>query len=466
MTIAIGILMLLCYLLISTEHITNINKAATAMFAGVVGWVLFMCTGTEYISAMHGAEFASYLGGAQEDWEHVHDFIANHVFLRHSVYICSLVMYLLATIAIVDVLNSNECFGFLRTWIRNRNSQWVLWMSCLVAFLLSANLDNLTTTMLMLLVLKKVVADDRQRLLIGAAVLIAANCGGCLTVIGDITSLMVWSKGAVTPANFSGALVLPTLVASIVPIGLIAIKLPATLSLVRPTVIFRGDDSILPLWQRIVLMVIGMCGLWFVPTFHRITLLPPFLGALCVLCLLWVLNEIFNHKRIMTEQPSILRGGDHRLLYESLQVIMFLVGMCLAVSVLIECGAMKALHDWAESLVPNIYIFSVIMGLLSALMDNVALILTGINMYDIIPAEGVTDAHSMLFSVNGSYWHLIVYCGIVGGLLLPIGNTAGYALMRSEDMDMWWYVKNITWKVLLGWAVGLGVYFLVDFLWR
>lgn len=454
--------MLLCYLLISSEHLTRINKAATAMFAGVVGWILFMCTGTEYISTIHATEFAAFLNGAEADWEHVHQFIANNVFLRHSMYICSLVMYLLATIAIVDVLNSNECFNFMKGWIRNRNSQWVLWISCALAFLLSANLDNLTTTVLMLLILKKVVADDKQRLYIGAAVLIAANCGGCLTVIGDITSLMVWSKGAVTPAHFSGSLALPTLVAMIVPVALIARKLPPTLSIVRPTFMFRGDDSVLPLWQRIVLLVIGMCGLWFVPTFHRITLLPPFLGALCVLCLLWVLNEIFNHKLISSEQPSILRGGDHRLLYESMQVIMFLVGMCLSVSVLIECGAMQALHDWAEELVPNIYVFSIIMGFMSAFMDNVALVLTGINVYDIIPADQLSDAHAELFAQNGSYWHLIVYCGIVGGLLLPIGNTAGYALMRTEDMDMWWYVKHVTVKVLLGWAAGLGVYFLIE----
>lgn len=461
MTIAIGILMFFCYALIASEHITNINKAATAMFAGVVGWVLFMCTGTEFISTIHAEEFAEYLGGAMPDWQHTHQFIANNVFLKHSVYICSLVMYLLATIAIVDVLNANECFGFLKTWIRNRNSQWVLWLSCVIAFLLSANLDNLTTTMLMLLILKKVVADDKQRLYIGAAVLIAANCGGCLTVIGDITSLMVWSKDAVTPGNFTGAMVLPTLVAMVVPVILISRKLPSTLNLVRPTVIFRGDDDLLPLWQRIVLMVIGMGGLWFVPTFHRITLLPPFLGALCVLCLLWVLNEIFNRGRMRSEQPSILQGGDHRLLYESIQVIMFLVGMSLSVSVLIECGVMHKLHDWAEQLVPNIYIFSIIMGFFSAVMDNVALVLTGINVYDIVPAEAVTDARSTLFAVNGSYWHMMVYCGIVGGLLLPIGNTAGYALMRSEDMSMWWYFKHITLKVLLGWALGLGVYFLV-----
>lgn len=462
MTIAIGVLMLLGYMFIATEHLTNINKAATAMFVGVVGWILFMCTGTEYISVVHAEEFAEYLNGAEPDWTHTHEFIAGNVFSKHAMYICNLVMYVLATMAIVDVLNSNECFVFLKDWIRNRKSAWVLWMSVGITFLLSCNLDNLTTTILMLLILKKIVADDKQRIYIGAAILIAANCGGCCTVIGDITSLMVWYKGAVTPASFSGSLIIPSLIAAIVPTLLISRKLPHTLSIIRPTFSFRGDDCILPIWQRITLLVIGMGGLWFVPTFHRITLLPPFLGSLCVLCLLWVLNEVFNHKRIRSEQPSILSGNDHRLLYETLQMIMFIIGMCLAVSVLIECGAMSWLRNMIETLFPNIYIISAAMGFVSGALDNVALVLTAINVYDVTDVSQVNE-YSRFFIENGSYWHLIVFCGAVGGCLLPIGNTAGYAFLKLEDeASGTWYLKHIAGKVLLGWVAGLGAYFLFE----
>lgn len=463
-TIAIGVLMFFGYLLIATEHLTNINKAATAMFAGVVGWILFMLTGTEYISTVHGAEWTSFLGGREAEWEDIHTFVAQNIFLKHAWYICSLVMYLLATMAIVDVLNSNECFSFLKTWIKNRNSKHVLWVSVALTFLISINLDNLTTTILMLLVLKKIVANDKQRIFIGAAVLVAANCGGCCTVIGDISSLMVWYKGAVTPANFSGAMILPALLTTIVTTFLIQRKLPTSLDLVRETMFFRGDDYVLPSWQRITLVVIGLGGLWFVPTFYRITLLPPFLGSLCVLCLLWVLNEVFNRKRIKTEQPSILKGSDHRLLYESLQVIMFVIGMCLAVSVLIECGAMNFLKNIVETLFPNIYILGGVMGVVSAALDNVALVLTGINMYDIVPDVQVVNDYTSLFAQNGPYWHLIVFCGAVGGCLLPIGNTAGYAFLKLEDeASGTWYLKNICVKVLAGWAVGLITYFIIDY---
>lgn len=464
MTIAIGVLMLLGYCLIATEHLTNINKAATAMFVGVVGWILFMMTGTEYISTLHAEEWNEFLGGATPDWTHQQTFVAQHVFTNHAVYICSLVMYMLSTIAIVDVLNSNECFSFLKNWIKNRNSRYVLWLSVLLTFLISCNLDNLTTTILMLLVLKKVVANDKQRIFIGAAVLVAANCGGCCTVIGDITSLMVWYKGAVTPANFSGAMIIPSILATCVVTYLVQRKLPATLDLVRSTVMFRGDDHVLTSWQRISLTVLGMGGLWFIPTFHRITMLPPFLGSLCVLCLLWVLNEIYNRKRIRTEQPSILRGSDHRLLYQSMQVIMFVIGMCLAVSVLIECGAMYYLHNLIEKIFPNIYIIGAAMGFVSAALDNVALVLTGINIYDIIPAESVNSDYTSFFTQNGPYWHLIVFCGAVGGCLLPIGNTAGYAFLKLEnEASGTWYLKNIALKVLCGWAVGLAAYYVIDY---
>lgn len=463
MTIAIGVLMMLGYIFIATEHLTNINKAATAMFAGVVGWILFMLTGTEYISVFHPIEWANYLDGAEPDWTHTQGFIAGNIFTKHSTYICNLVMYMLATMAIVDVLNANECFNFLKDWIRNRNSKKVLWISVTIAFFLSCNLDNLTVTLMMILLLKKIIENDKQRIYIGAAVLIAACCGGCCTVIGDISSLMVWYKGAVSPASFSASMIIPAMVATVIPVYLISRKLPHTLDLVRPTFMFRGEDSLMPMWQQIILLIIGMGGLWFVPTFHRITLLPPFVGALCVLCFLWVLNEVFNHKRIRTEQPFILSGSDHRLMYETLQVIMFVIGMCLAVGVLIECGAMGWLRRMAETLIPNIYILSAATGLISGALDNVAVVLTGINMYDVMPDSSTLTDGINVFAENGCYWDMIVFSGVVGGCLLPIGNTAGLAFLKmEEEATASWYLKHIAGKVLLGWLVGLAVYFLIQ----
>lgn len=465
MYIAIVILMLVGYSLICTEHFTRINKATVAMFVGVVGWILFMCTGTSFIQNIHGPEFIEYIQNNPLSLSPAKEFIRDHVFFRHMVEICSIVMYLLATMAIVEVLNNNECFEFITEWSRSRSSKRVLWMLVLFTFVLSANLDNLTTCVMMLMILKKLVANARQRMYIGSAIVIAASCGGCFTVIGDPTSLIVWTRGSVTATNFSGALVLPALVATVIPVLLIGRKLPETLDLVRRSIMFRGDDSTVPAWQRLMMLIIGIGGLWFIPTFHRITSLPPFLGALCVLGVLWVVNEIINRRAIMSEQPITI-SSSRSLQYQVLQTIMFFVGIGLCVAVLVEIGAMKQVAAWADEYIHNIYIMSLATGLISAVMDNISMIFSGISIYSVVPeVEGMSE-YARSFAVNGQYWHLIVLSGCVGGCLLPIGSTLGYALMKNEEVTFLWYVRHISGKVFVGWLAALGTYFLVDFFLR
>ena len=238
MTIAIVVLMLLAYLLIATEHVTHINKATTAMFAGVVGWILYII----------------YVGPDKAE-------IAEHVFVRHSAYFCSIVLYLLSTMAIVEVLSDNGCFDFITNFLRTRSMPRFLWGTVLITFLLSANLDNLTTVVLMLIIVRRLLASRRQRLYVGAAVVVAACCGGSFTVIGDVTTLMLWTRGAVTPTAFAQAMTLPALVATFIPVLLISYELPDTLDINRRHFVFLGDDSAMPLWQRCVMLFFGIVGL-------------------------------------------------------------------------------------------------------------------------------------------------------------------------------------------------------------
>ncbi len=466
MTYAIVALMLLAYILIASEHLTNINKSATAMFAGVVGWILYMCMGTDFVYRMHSIEFQEFLNGAAYSVSLAKEFIATHVFVRYSAYIGGIVLYLLTTMAIVDVLSNNGCFDFITSLLRVRSTNRILWGFVLITFLISANFDNLTTVVLMLILMRKLLSNEQQRRYVGACIVLAACGGGSFTVIGDVTTLMVWTKEAVTPTDFSGALILPAIVGTMIPTILIRQKLPEYLDLNRSRIIYRGDDTAVPLWQRMVMLIIGIGGLWFVPSFHRITALPPFLGSLCVLGVLWVLNEIFNRKSIRTEQPMVLPGSDRRLHYEVLQVIMFFIGVALAVSVLVEIGAMKACRDWLDAYVHDIYVFSVFVGVVSAFLDNVCLILSAINIYEVLPSDGNAPYYQQLFMQNGQYWHLIVISGYIGGCLLPIGNTAGYAFMKSEDTSIWWYIRHISGKVMLGWIAALVTYFFVDYLIR
>lgn len=466
MTIAIVTLMFLAYLFIATEHLTKINKAATAMFAGVLGWILYVWNPNAFIMHMHADEFLSYVNGNPNILLSVKEFIADSVFVRHSAYIGSIVLYLLTTMAIVDVLSNNGCFDFISRLLRARNTLQVLWGFVAITFLLSANFDNLTTAVLMLVIMHRLLSNERQRNYVGACIVLAACCGGCFTVIGDVTTLMVWSKEAITPTDFSGALILPAMVATIVPTILVAKSLPEHLDIHHSRVQFQGDDSIMPLWQQLAMLFVGIGGLWFVPSFHRLTLLPPFLGSLCVLGLLWVLNEIFNRHSIRNEQPMLLPGSDRRLHYEVLQVIMFFIGVALAVSVLVEIGVMRVCAHWIDTYIHDVYVLAIFTGLVSAFLDNVCLVLSAINLYEVLPDEAHATLYQQMFMQNGQYWHLVIISGCVGGCLLPFGNTAGYAFLRSEDTSIWWYVRHISGKILLGWIAALVTYFAVDYFLR
>ncbi len=440
MTIAIVCLSLLAYILIATEYVTKVNKTTVAIFAGVVAWILYM--------SMSGNK----------------EYIATHVFGRYAAYISNVVLYLLTTISIVDVLSTNGCFNFMTDLIRSRSTNRILWTLVGLTFLLSAHFDNLTTVVLMLGVMRHVLQNDYQRRYVASVVVIAACCGGSMTVIGDVTSLMVWSQGAVTPTDFSLSMMLPAIVGTVVPTLLIRRSLPDHLDLTRSRYGYRGDDSSMPLWQRIVMLVIGIAGLWFVPSFHRITLLPPFLGSLCVLAILWLVNGIFNRRSFMAESPMMIPGTKRRLHYEVYQMMMYFIGVALAVSVLKEIGVMKTCAHWLDTNIHDVYLISIFIGFVSAFLDNICLVLSTINIYNVLPPVAEPSLYHSLFQPNGMYWHLVIISGCLGGCLLPIGNVTGYALMKAEDTNLTWYVRHISGKVLLGWMAAMVTYFLMSFL--
>ncbi len=467
MTIAIVSLILISYFLIASEHFTKINKTTTAILTGVVAWILYLCMGGDFVYRMHGDEFTSFLDGRAYSSMLAKQYIAGNVFVVYAEYISSIVLYLLTTMSIVEVLSNNGCFDFIKDIVRARNTNRVLWGFVLITFLFSANFDNLTTVVLMLGVMRSVLQSEVQRRYVGAAIVVAACCGGCVTVIGDVASLMLWTKEAVTPTDFSASMVLPAIVGTVIPTLLIRKSLPDHLDIQRSRFVgYRTEETAMPLWQRISMLVVGVMGLWFVPSFHRITLLPPFLGALCVLAVLWLLNEIFNRRSIQAETPMMLPGTKRRLHNEVYQVIMYFVGVALAVSVLREIGAMRACGQWIDTYIHDAYVFSIFIGFVSAFMDNICLVFSAISIYDVTPfAEGLSS-YQQIFMQNGQYWHLVIISGCLGGCLLPIGSVAGYAFMKSEDISMSWYFRKITGKVLLGWMFALVTYFMVDYLLR
>lgn len=463
MTLIIVFMLIMGYLLIATGHLTGVNKAAIAMFIGTVGWVVYICWGTDYVTDMHPDDYLAFLNGAEPTSDAVKYFIHDNVFLYYVGRAASIVMFLLATMSIIEILNNNGCFDFIQKWIRTRNPKRLLWTITFVTFVISANLDNLTTATMMLVIMHGIVQNRRQRMLIGSAIVIAANCGGCFTVIGDPTGLLLWGDGAVTATYFSSYMALPAILAWVIPTIFINRALPERLDTQWSPLPYRGDDTNLSPWQRVVMLFVGIGGLWFIPTFHNITKLSPFLGALCVLSVLWVVNEAFNHKLMNADQMS-QRFIPRALQYGSLQQILFVMGIMLGMGVVTETGVFPDVARWMDDTIHHVWILGVVSGFLSAVVDTFTIAISDISLYPVVEAarleQAADAAYLSQFTRNGSYWMIVAYTTAVGGCLLSVGSVSGLALMKMEHLRLGWYLRNLTLKVLAGWVVGLVVLWL------
>ena len=409
-----------------------------------MGWVLYICYGTDFVMREHQGEYVGFLNGAVATSTAVKQYIAQNIFLKYVGEAAEIVLFLLSTMTIVEILNNNGCFDFLTPMVRTRHSQRLLWTLTAATFFISANLDNLTTTSLMLVVTHNLVSDRKARFVYGSAVVLAANAGGAMTVIGDPAGVVLWNMGAVTATNFSMSLLLPCLAAWALPTFLLSRMLPERVNIAWKPMPFRGDDTNLNTWQRALMLFVGIGGLWFIPTFHNITKLSPFLGALCVLAVLWVVNEAFNHKLIQSDQTT-QRRIPMSLQYGTLQQLLFVTGIMLGMGAVTETGVWGDVAQWFDTYVHDVWLMGVGAGLLSSIIDTFTIAISNISLYQV----GVGDV-----ATNGAFWKIIAYSTAVGGCLLSVGSVSGLALMRSEHVKLGWYVKHLTPKVLLGWIIG------------
>ena len=458
MTLIIVSMLIISYLLIATGHMTRVNKSAIAVFLGTIGWVVYISWGTDFVMSQHPREYAEYLAGEEPSSNAVKFFIYNEIFLSYVGRAASIVMFLLATMSIIEILNNNGCFDFIQKWIKTRNPKRLLWTITFATFIISANLDNLTTATMMLVIMHSIVQNRRQRMLIGSAIVIAANCGGCFTVIGDPMGILLWEDGRVTASDFSMTLALPAVLAWVIPTILINRQLPDKLDTQWSPMPYRGDDTNLNQWQRIVMLFVGIGGLWFIPTFHNITKLSPFLGALCVLSVLWVVNEAFNRK-LMNADVMMERRMPQALKYGSIQQMLFVMGIMLGMGVVTETGVFGDVSAWIDYNIHNVWIVGVLSGLLSSIVDTFTIAISNISLYPLLENRQLVmwvDSDYMAnFVQNGAYWKIIAYATAVGGCLLSVGSIGGIALMKMEHVKLGWYIKNITPKVLVGWIVGM-----------
>ena len=450
MTLVIVSILIIGYVLISTGWMTNVNRAAVAVFMGTVGWVLYICYGTDFELAQHPREYSDFLMGVAPNPENVKHFISQNIFLDYVGRGAEIALFLLATMSIVEILNNNGCFDFLTELLYTRSSKKMLWLISIVTFVISANLDNITTTVMMLTIMHAIVSRQRQRVIFGCAIVLSANCGGALTVIGDPTGLVLWNIGAVTATNYSLTMALPCLIAWFFPILWLQRSLPRRIETEWITMPYRGDDTNLNLWQRALMLFVGIGGLWFIPTFHNITKLSPFLGAMCVLSVLWIVNELMNRK-LMNADQMIQRRVPRVLQYGVIQMILFVLGIMLALGVVRETGVLTKVDDFMGSIADNMLVVGLATQLVGSVLDNFATLMSMVSLHDV--AE--SGSNLALYCLNGAYWKIVAYATAMGGNILCIGSMSGLALMKMERIKLNWYFVNVGWVSLVASLAGL-----------
>lgn len=455
MTLIIVAVLFVGFVLMSTEQMHHINRATVAMVCGVIAWVIYLLNGESFVLLMHGDEYKEFLDGGTSTADSLKYFVAENVITKYIAEACSVILFLIATNTIVEVLHNNGVFDSLIDWLRMRNSRVFLWVVSLLTFTISANVDNLTTVVLMMSIISQVVRNHHQRVIYACTIMVAACLGGCFTAIGDITSVMLWVRGAITPSAYAAGLFLPASASLCVFNVLIGMKLRGRVEIYSALSRYDGDDSYLAAWQKVLLLIVGIAGLWFIPSFHYITKLPPFLGSLSVLALIWAVEGLCNLERdgnVIMVQRHYFRNTE----FIGMRIILYFIGISLGVGAFAECGALDYVGNWLEENIDNVYIYGVAVGALSSVMDNVPLMMAGMNLFQV---DTVADSASE-FVQNGIYWQLLSFCCACGGSLLFVGSLAGQAVLEVENIRFKWYIRHYLWRALVAWLVGLGVFWL------
>lgn len=435
LTIAIVVVFVFGYLCIALESLTKVNKAAVALLMFVACWTLFMVAPGSYIPAAVGDNVASAVSEVME---------------RHLGSTSTTLFFLMGAMTIVELVDQNGGFNFVRGIIAAKSKRALLWRIAFITFFLSAILDNMTTAIVMVMILRKLVADHGDRIIYASLVIIAANSGGAFSPIGDVTTIMLWNKSLITAGGVITELFLPSVISMVVPAFLLSHFLKGDLSYNDEggTAAVEGDLSA---GQRKAIFFLGVGGLIFVPIFKTITHLPPFVGILLVVGVLWLVTELFyrshgeedgTQKRIL----NILRRID-------MGTIMFFLGILMAVACLEVIGVLAMAGEGLNvAFDGNHYLITGIIGVMSSIVDNVPLVAGCMGMY---PMAEVGD-----FAQDGIFWQLLAYCAGVGGSMLIIGSAAGVVVMGLEKITFIWYMKRISLVAFAGYLAGIVVYWL------
>ena len=441
LTIAIVVVFCVGYLFIALESATKVNKAAIALLMFVVCWTLFMVDPGSYLPGFSGQELINKAGSAIT--EHLGD-------------TSTTLFFLMGAMTIVEIVDQNGGFNWVRGVMKSKGKRTLLWRIAFLTFILSAILDNLTTSIVMIMILRKLVKEHKDRIIYASLVIIAANSGGAFSPIGDVTTIMLWNKGVITALGVLSEITIPSIVSMVIPAFILQYSLHGDLEDIdSPDAPVETEEQELGHRQRAAVFCIGVGGLMFVPVFKGITGLPPFVGIMLVLSVLWIATELFYRNLSTSYETHGTKKRVVNLLHRiDMSTILFFLGILMAVASLEQTGVLTTIGKGLNvAFDGNHYAVTGIIGVLSSIVDNVPLVAGCMGMYPVAPTGDM--------AVDGIFWQLLAYCAGVGGSMLIIGSAAGVVVMGLEKITFGWYMKHVSWIAALGYVGGIFCYWII-----
>lgn len=448
MEAAIIIVFVLGYLAIALEHPLHIDKAASALILGVLCWTIFVL-GIDVIPEFLQHELSFFLDqNAHLGEGEVMPMFLESRLLHHLSEIASILFFLMGAMTIVETIDAHEGFSIITEKIKTTNKVKLLWIVTILTFFLSAVLDNLTTTIVMVSLLRKLISDKETRWFYVGFVIIAANAGGAWSPIGDVTTTMLWIKKQIPDVpSIIQHVFFPSIATVVVPLLYLTFRMKG--NVVRPEKIENNNGSItISKKDRNIVFLMGIAGLLFVPVFKTITHLPPFMGMMFSLGVLWITTEVLHGRKLMSQKKHLSILSTLRRI--DMPSVLFFLGILLGVAALQEVGTLRNLAAFLDESIGNIYVINIAIGLLSAIVDNVPLVAAAQGMYE-IAATGP-------FAPDGIFWLFLAYCAGTGGSVLIIGSAAGVAAMGLERIDFIWYLKKMSILALVGYIAGAALF--------
>ncbi len=439
LSIAIILAFVIGYLFIAIESVTKINKAAIALLMFVVCWTIFMIDPASLVPALASVDHSQMANAVSKIIE------------EHLGETGTTLFFLMGAMTIVELVDQNGGFNFVKDTLKTKSKRSLLWRIAIMTFILSAILDNLTTSIVMIMILRKLVKERKDRVIYASLVIIAANSGGAFSPIGDVTTIMLWNKGVITAAGVITEVLIPSIVSMVIPAYVLSLSLNGELVVPEAKKAANAEEDYLTASQRKLIFFLGVGGLIFVPIFKTITHLPPFVGILLVLGILWTVTESMYRHLEHDDSDGMQKRVSRMLTRIDMSTILFFLGILMAVGALQTIGALaqlgEGLNVWFDG---NHYLVTGIIGVLSSIVDNVPLVAGCMGMY---PVQAVGD-----MAVDGIFWQLLAYCAGVGGSMLIIGSAAGVVVMGLEKITFGWYMKHISWVAFLGYIAGIVSY--------